>query len=139
MTQALQRPWSWKRRLAEPLRFLVAGCFVTLAAHGVYLSALLLTGAHLAWTLSFVFGTVLGYCVHRRYVFRVEALRRHLLTFPAIYLLRFAISQGVLTSMLWFGLSDGWAGFVTNVAMAPVGYVLLRATLRGKRVQKTGD
>ncbi|MDR0717249.1 MAG: GtrA family protein [Azoarcus sp.] len=133
MTQALQRQsWSWKQRLAEPLRFLAGGGLVTLAAHGVYLLALLFAGPNLAWTISFVFGTAFGYCVHRRYVFRVEALRRHLVTFPAIYLLRFAISLGMLTSLRWLGLSDGWAGFVTAVAMAPVGYVLLRATLRGK-------
>ncbi|MDR2031638.1 MAG: GtrA family protein [Azoarcus sp.] len=122
----------WSQRLAEPLRFLAGGGLVTLAAHGVYLLALRFSGPYPAWTVSFLFGTAFGYCVHRRYVFRVAALRRHLLTFPAIYLLRFATSWGVLAAMLWLGLSDGWAGFVANVTMAPVGYVLLRATLRGK-------
>jgi putative flippase GtrA len=128
LSQQHRQPW--KQRLAEPLRFLVGGGFVTLAAHGVYLFALLYTGPYLAWTLSFAFGTVLGYYVHRRYVFRVEALRHHLVTFPAVYLLRFAISQGILALMLWLGLSEGWAGFVTNVAMTPIGYVLLRTILR---------
>jgi hypothetical protein len=45
----------------------------------------------------------------------------------------------MLASMLWLGLSEAWAGFVTNVAMAPIGYVLLRLTLRGKSVPRTGD
>ncbi|GHT82835.1 hypothetical protein FACS1894116_04800 [Betaproteobacteria bacterium] len=122
-----------RQRFAEPLRFLIGGSVVTLSAHCVYLLALCVTGPYQAWTVSFIFGTVFGYFVHRRYVFRVEALRHHLLTFPAIYLLRFAISQGVLALMLWLGLSEGWAGFITNLTMAPVGYLLLRATLRGTR------
>jgi putative flippase GtrA len=123
------------RRFAEPLRYLLGGGIVTLVSHGVYLLALRFTAPYLAWTLSFIFGTAFGYHVHRRYVFRVDALRQHLVTFPTIYLLRFAISQGVLALMLWLGLTAGWAGFITNLTMAPVGYILLRVTLRGSESQ----
>ncbi|MDR2688587.1 MAG: GtrA family protein [Azoarcus sp.] len=118
-------------RFAEPLRYLAGGGCVTLAAHGVYLLALRMAEPYLAWTLSFIFGTALGYYIHRRFVFRVEALRHHLLSFPAVYLLRFLAGQCMLATLLWMGFSDGWAGFMTNVGMAPVGYLLLRVVLRG--------
>lgn len=118
-------------RFAEPIRYLLAGAGITLAAHGVYLFALSLgMQPHPAWAVSFAFGTVIGYVIHKSFVFRVRAHRRHWVSFPAIYLLRFGIGEGMLTGLLAAGMSAGWAGFVTNVAMAPIGFVLLRLVLR---------
>lgn len=122
-------------RAGELLRYLVVGGFITAAAHLVYLLLLQLgLGPHLAWALSFVVGTVLGYVLHRRFVFRARARRHHWFSFPAAYLLRFWIGQGLLAAALWSGLSQGWAGFVVNVLMAPLGFVMLRLVLRGREV-----
>lgn len=142
MTTRSARPGlaAWRARLARPGRYLVAGVGITLAAHGVYLA--LLGGdvaPHPAWALSFVFGTVLGYFVHQRFVFRVRRRRTHWLSFPAAYLLRFGIGEALLTGALALGVSAGWAGFITNVAMAPIGYLLLRRVLQdGKRSGSSG-
>ncbi len=117
-------------RGAELLRYVFAGVGITLAAHGIYLLLLFAgQGPHVAWALSFVCGTVLGYIVHRRFVFRVRARRHHWVSFPLAYVLRFGIGQALLTLALWGGMSEGWAGFVVNVAMAPIGYLMLRLVL----------
>lgn len=118
-------------RGAEIVRYLLAGGFITALAHLAYLFFLWLgMGPHLAWALSFVFGTVLGYLIHRSFVFQVPARRHHWWSFPAVYLGRFLLGQLLLTAFLWAGLSAGWAGFWVNALMAPLGYVLLRAVLR---------
>jgi len=120
-------------RLAEPLRYLLAGAGITLAAHGFYLLALNLgMKPHSAWAASFVFGTIIGYVIHKNFVFRVRARRRHWVSFPAIYLFRFCVGEGMLMGLLATGVSAGWAGFVTNVAMAPIGFLLLRLVLRNE-------
>jgi putative flippase GtrA len=118
---------------SEVLRYLVAGTAITLTAHLIYLGGLGfdLTPS-LSWFLSFLCGIALGYVVHHRYVFRTERQRHHWITFPAAYLLRFAIGEIELWFCLALGLSPGWAGFVTNVSMAPLGFVLLRLVLKGE-------
>ncbi|NMG70933.1 GtrA family protein [Parazoarcus communis] len=126
-------------RFAEVVRYLIAGTAITLAAHAVYLLAL--SGGiepHPAWAVSFVFGTVIGYLIHRGFVFRVKARRRHWVSFPLAYGLRFSIGQGLLALLLALDMSAGWAGFVTNVAMAPIGFLLLKTVLR-ERAAVNGD
>lgn len=119
-------------RAGELIRYILAGGLITLAAHLVYLALLAWgIGPHTAWTFSFVFGTLAGYVLHGRYVFRARARRHHWISFPFVYVVRFWVGQGLLASALWFGLSEGWAGFAVNVLMAPVGFVMLRVVLRG--------
>lgn len=119
-------------RGGELIRYIVVGGVITLAAHLVYLALLAWdVGPHLAWTCSFVFGTVIGYILHRRFVFKAQVKTHHWFSFPAAYFLRFWAGQGLLVAALWLGLSEGWAGFVVNLAMAPLGFVLLRLVLRG--------
>lgn len=120
-------------RTGELLRYILVGGLITLVAHLIYLLLLYVgLGPHLAWALSFVAGTVLGYVLHRRFVFRARARKHHWISFPAAYLLRFWIGQGLLATALWLGFSDGWAGFVVNLLMAPLGFILLRLVLRGR-------
>ena len=131
--------WLRSPRCPEILRYLLAGTAITLAAHGVYLLALYMGLApHPAWAVSFAFGTAIGYVIHRRFVFRAQARRRHWISFPAAYLLRFAIGEGLLTVLLVVETTPGWAGFIANLAMAPIGFVLLRTVLR-ERPEADGE
>lgn len=119
-------------RAGELIRYIVVGGTITLAGHLVYLLLLARDmGPHLAWALAFVLGTAAGYVLHKRYVFRAETRTHHWFSFPAAYFLRFWAGQGLLVAALWLGLSEGWAGFVVNLAMAPLGFVMLRLVLRG--------
>jgi putative flippase GtrA len=118
---------------SEVLRYLVAGAGITLMAHLIYLGGLrfdLKPG--LSWFVSFVFGIAMGYAIHHRYVFRTKRQRHHWITFPAAYLLRFVIGEVELWLFLGLELSPGWAGFITNISMAPLGFVLLRLVLKGE-------
>ena len=121
----------------ETLRYLVAGTAITLATHLIYLGGLQLDlHPQLSWALSFLCGIVMGYLIHGRYVFRAAMRRHHWFTFPTSYLLRFAIGEVLLWACVRQGLSEGWAGFVTNVAMAPLGFMLLRLVLKGEVLAK---
>ena len=119
--------------LREVLRYLVGGSGITLATHLLYLGGLQLAlQPQLSWGLSFACGIIMGYVVHGRYVFRAQVRRHHWLTFPASYLLRFAIGELLLWAGLAIGLTAGWAGFITNIIMAPLGFLLLRLVLKGE-------
>lgn len=121
----------------ELVRYLVAGTAITLAAHLIYLGGLeLALHPQASWAVSYVCGIAMGYVVHGRYVFRAEMRRHHWFTFPASYLLRFVIGEGMLWAAVALGLSAGWAGFVTNIAMAPLGFVLLRVVLLGEALAR---
>jgi putative flippase GtrA len=115
----------------EILRYLLGGTVITLATHLLYLVGLWLAlRPQLSWALAFACGIIMGYTVHRRYVFRAQVRRHHWLTFPASYLLRFAIGELLLWAGLAIGLTAGWAGFITNIVMAPLGFLLLRLVLK---------
>lgn len=133
--RTLHRLGGWQHLLKNQLlRYILVGGGITVAAHLVYLLLLALgLGPHTAWLLSFVFGTSVGYVLHRRLVFRAQARRHHWLTFPATYVLRFWIGQGLLGIALWLGFSPGWAGLIVNLLMAPIGFVMLRLVLRDRR------
>jgi len=119
--------------LGEVLRYLVAGTAITLGAHAIYLAGFALAmHPQLSWAVSYVCGIAVGYVVHGRYVFQAEARRHHWFTFPASYLFRFLIGEGLLWAAVAIGLSAGWAGFVTNLLLAPLGFVLLRLVLVGE-------
>jgi putative flippase GtrA len=117
----------------EVTRYLVGGTAITLATHLLYLGGLQLAlRPQLSWALAFACGIMMGYVVHRRYVFRAQVRRHHWLTFPASYLLRFALGELLLWAGLAMGITAGWAGFITNVVMAPLGFLLLRLVLKGE-------
>lgn len=139
-------PPAYRQTAAEVIRYLIAGGSITLAAHGLYLLGLALgLSPSIAWAVSFACGTLAGYFIHGRYVFRASARRHHWFSFPATYLLRFLIGEAMLLGLLRVGMGAGWAGFVTNLAMAPLGFVLLRFVLRAEgqwfasRTQRTSS
>lgn len=129
----------WRREtVVEIGRYLVGGGSLTLLTHGLYLVGLALGLApSVAWAVAYGFGVMLGYVVHRRFVFRAPAQRHHWFSFPASYGLRFVIGEGLLAGFLRLGLAPGWAGFATNLVMAPIGFLLLRFVLRGRRLSPT--
>lgn len=120
------------KRAYEITRYLIAGVGITLLSQLIYIAFLKLNlTPSTSWGLSFIFGIAAGYIIHGRYVFRSERRTHHWISFPTSYLLRFMIGQGVLSACLKTGLSEGWAGLVANILLAPLGYLLLRLTLRG--------
>ncbi|MCB1954235.1 MAG: GtrA family protein [Rhodocyclaceae bacterium] len=115
---------------SEIFRYLMAGGVITIAAHLIFLLGLRLgMQPQIAWAVSFACGVVAGYVIHGRYVFRATPRKHHWISFPLTYLLRFAIGELILTFCMSLGLSAGWAGLWTNLALAPIGFLLLRFVL----------
>ena len=122
-----------RRGTTEFVRYLVAGGAITLATHGLFLLGLACGFTPTtSWAAAFVSGTIGGYFIHGRFVFRAPAQRHHWLSFPASYLLRFLLGEALLAGLIRIGVSDGWAGFITSLSMAPLGFILLRLVLRGR-------
>lgn len=126
-------PAPYRQTAAEVLRYLVAGTAITLASQAIYEFGLA-TGLEprVAFALSFLCGTGAGYLIHSRFVFRTPARRHHWFSFPLSYLLRFLAGEGLLMSLLRGGMGASAAGLVTNLFMAPIGFLMLRLVLRAE-------
>lgn len=82
--------------------------------------------------MSYLCGTGAGYLVHSRFVFRTPARRHHWFSFPLCYLLRFLAGEGLLMVLLRGGMGASVAGLLTNLCMAPIGFLMLRLVLRAE-------
>jgi len=107
-------------------RFLVVGCINTLFGYGVY-GGLILIGMH--YTFASLFGIVLGvlfnFVTTGRLVFRfIDFSRIH--RFVGVYALSYLLNVGLLTLLIFFGLSDLSAGAVLILPMALFNYQMLK-------------
>jgi putative flippase GtrA len=110
------------------LRFLASGAFNTLLTYALYLVALRFMRPGLAYTLVYVIGIALAYVLNRGFVFRSHAGWRSAAAMPAIYLLQYLLSLGVITLWVWLELPAGLAPLPAIVLCMPVTYLLTRAS-----------
>ena len=108
------------------LRFLASGAFNTLLTYALYLLALRFMAPGLAYTLVYMLGIALAYVLNRGFVFRGHAGWRSALAMPAIYLVQYLLSLGVISLWVWMGLPAGLAPLPAIALCMPVTYVLTK-------------
>lgn len=79
------------------VRFLMSGCVNTAITYALYLTLIQFLSYKVSYTISFVAGILLAYCLSRFFVFRVKAGLSAVTLFPLIYLVQYLLGLGVVT------------------------------------------
>jgi putative flippase GtrA len=106
----------------EGVRFIAFGAFNSLVAW---------LHPQLAFAIVFAAGVALAYAGNALWVFRAPIRARTAAVYPAIYLVQYLVSAGLLHLLVErAGMGSRLAGFVAMVLVVPLSFVLNRALLR---------
>ncbi len=111
----------------EVARFLLSGAFNTLVTYIFYLVLIQFLPYRTSYTIVFIAGILLAYCLSRFFVFRVKGNLSAIPLFPAIYLIQYFIGLGVIS--LWieiFGWNEALAPLAAIALTTPVIFILTR-------------
>lgn len=121
----------WSSQFA---RFLVAGAFNTAIGYLLYLAAIQIMDYRMAYTGSYAVGIVISYLVNSLYVFRERLAWRKFLAFPAVYLLQYVTSLGLLWLLVSeVGVPQAYGPLMVIPATIPLTFVASRFVLTSER------
>jgi putative flippase GtrA len=126
--------WSMKFIEREPVRFVLAGGFNTVATYVAYLVLLPFIGYAIAYTVSYVAGVFLAYYLSARFVFRRPLQWRHAIQYPLVYVLQYGLGI-TLTTVLIEGLhlNAKYVPALVIVITLPFTFLLARWIIKRKQ------
>ena len=117
----------------EPFRFLLAGSINTGISYLVYLVFLGPLGYHLSFSLAFVVGTLIGYQLNARYVFRTATSIKKMLQYPLLYIAQYFVGLAFIAALVELGgIGETIAPLINIMLMIPLTFLLNRWLLLGK-------
>jgi putative flippase GtrA len=121
------------RRIAS---FVIGGALNTGVTYLIYLTLHLVLSYQVAYLLAYAAGVVFSYVFNSSIVFHRSMSWRGLLAFPAVYVVQYLVSAGVLALFVEsFGVPAWWAPLLVSFLMLPLTYSLMRFVL--KRFNRT--
>lgn len=118
-------------KLSELSRFLVSGTINTGITYIIYVAALQVIGYRSAYTLSYLSGILISYCLNARYVFRRRMALRSFLPYPLVYLVQYLLGIGALSLFVeYLHMDRRIAPLVVVVCLLPVTFILTRIVIR---------
>ena len=128
MKQQLRKQWE---RWREFILFVLFGSLNTLLSTALYLLLLLFLLYPAAYTVAYVCGIGMSYCLHVRFVFKERVRLRTALRYPLVYVVQYALGMLLLLVLVEAARIPEWlAPFIIAVLMIPVAYVLSRYIIK---------
>lgn len=113
------------------LLFLVFGGINTLASYAIYLGGLSLVPYPVAYTISFVAGIFISYCLNSLFVFREKLRISKALQYPMVSIVQYVVGIGLLYLLVEFAhVSKLIAPFAVVLLLLPLTYRLSRYIIR---------
>ncbi|MEQ7868032.1 GtrA family protein [Xanthomonas arboricola] len=122
----LQRAMELVRK-SSFVRFLISGGINTVATYAAYLALLQATSYKVAYTVAYLIGIVISFCINRLFVFQTHRGWRSLVMFPFVYLAQYLVSLTVV--FLWveyLELPSTLAPLMAIIATIPMTFALSR-------------
>ena len=120
------------------VRFLIAGTINTAVSYAAYWALLGVVGYRVAFTLAFVLGIVVSYCLNARFVFRQPLRLRAFAKFPLVYGAQYLLGLAIVSLCVeWLGLPAVIAPLLALVVTIPVTYVLSRAVIVSRKPKES--
>ena len=115
----------------EGVRFVAFGAFNSLVTYAAYWVLVAWLHPQLAFAIVFAAGIALAYAGNALWVFRAPVRARTAAVYPAIYLVQYLVSAGLLHLLVErAGMGTRLAGFVAMVLVVPLSFALNRALLK---------
>jgi putative flippase GtrA len=107
------------------IRFLFFGSVNTLVAYGVYIILLLFLSYSVAYTVSYVSGVLISYCLNAKFVFNEKLRVSTALQYPIIYVVQYFLAMLILHLLIEVcHVSKFAAPFIVALVTIPVAYKL---------------
>lgn len=130
MMAAAPLPESRRARLRRIAGFVIGGACNTGVTYLIYLALHLVLNYQLAYLLAYAAGIVFSYVFNSLVVFRRPMSWRGLMAFPAVYIVQYLVSAGVLALIVeTIKVPAWWAPLLVSVLMLPLTYLLTRFVL----------
>lgn len=130
MTVARPAPESRRARLRRIAGFVIGGALNTGVTYLIYLALHQVLRYQLAYLLAYAAGITFSYVFNSVVVFLRPMSWRGMLAFPAVYVVQYLVSAGVLALIVeGFGVPAWWAPLLVSALMVPLTYLLARYVL----------
>ncbi len=117
--------------LREFLRFVFVGGVNTMLSYSIYVLLLFVVTYPVAYTVSFVAGMFISYCLQARFVFHEKLRLSRALQYPVVYLVQYAIGLVLMYLMVEVAqISKYLAPFFVVLLTLPVTYRLSRYVIK---------
>jgi putative flippase GtrA len=114
----------------EAARFVAVGALNTGITYLLYLALLRIVPYMVAYTVVFLIGIVISYCLNAKIVFRATMTAQSALTYPAVYLVQYVLGISLLYLLVSrFRVAKEIASLVVVAVSVPVTFVLSRIIL----------
>lgn len=121
---------SRRARLRRIAVFVIGGALNTAVTYLIYLVLQEVLRYQFAYLLAYAAGIAFSYVFNSLVVFRRPMSWRGMLAFPAVYVIQYLVSAGVLALIVeGFGVPAWWAPLLVSLLMLPLTYLLTRFVL----------
>jgi len=114
-------------------RFLLSGAFNTAVTYAMYLVLLRFMSYRVSYTIAFVSGIIIAYCLNRVFVFRASGGAKAVALFPLVYVVQYAAGLAIVS--IWVEIL-GWSSLLAPAAAIaftiPLTFFLTRLVFTGK-------
>ena len=118
-------------KMREFIRFVVFGTVNTFTSYSIYVLLLLLVPYHAAYTVAFICGVFISYCLNARFVFHEKLRLARALQYPVVYLAQYVFGLALLYLLVEVAeASPLVAPFVVVVLTVPITYSLSRYVIK---------
>lgn len=119
-----------RARLRRIAGFVIGGALNTAVTYLIYLALHQVLRYQLAYLLAYAAGIAFSYVFNSLVVFLRPMSWRGMLAFPAVYVVQYLASAGVLALIVeGFGVPAWWAPLLVSALMVPLTYLLARFVL----------
>jgi putative flippase GtrA len=116
------------------IRFLLSGTFNTAATYGLYLVLLRFLSYRTSYTITYLTGILLVYCLSRYFVFRAKGGMVAAALFPLVYLIQYLAGLSIVSFCVEvLDLSAALAPFAAVALTIPLTFVLTRWIFVGRK------
>ncbi len=121
---------SWREGLGRVVRFILSGVANTGLSWLIYLALKNWMHYQVAFAVAYVSGILISYSLNALWVFRVGLSWRGAFSYPWIYLVPYALSAPLLSTLVEvFHQSRVWAPLEVTAMMVPLNYFLGKGVL----------
>lgn len=122
-----------RKELGRILRFGITGGLSTLIHYGVYLLLLTWLNPSLSYTCGYFVGFCFNYFLTTHFTFKTKTSVRNAAGFSISHVINYFLELGVLNLLIYCGMENQLAGFVTMVIVVPINFLLLRLVYLWKK------
>lgn len=122
------------------VKFIFFGGLNTILGYALYLVLLLFLPYQFAYTLSFILGIAIAYCLQGRFVFYKNIKSKSFIVYPFVYLINYILGLLILHFLInYYGLSPQIAAVISTISLTPFSFLFNQIFFKGFLNYRSGN